>query len=67
MDIEQLISIFVNTGAMIACLIYFMFSAKKETEKTTQAIEKNNELINELKELIKDMSRKDGEKYDENH
>ena len=68
MDIEQLISIFVNNGAMIACLIYFMFSAKKETEKTTQAIEKNNELINELKELIKDMSRiKDGEKYDENH
>ena len=52
MDIEQLISIFVNNGAMIACLIYFMFSAKKETEKTTQAIENRQEIIAAVSAVI---------------
>lgn len=48
MQIEQLISIFVNNGAMIACLIYFMTVNNKNMDK-------NNELLQELKEMIEKM------------
>lgn len=48
MEIQEMVSLFVNNGAMIACLIYFMVVNKKQSDKT-------NDLISELKDVIEEL------------
>lgn len=45
MNIEEIVSILLNSGTSVGCLIYFMWFNAKHTEK-------NNEILNELKALI---------------
>lgn len=45
---EETINILANYGAMGICLVYFMFITNKTLEKTNEAINNNNMLIQKL-------------------
>lgn len=45
---EEIISILANYGALGVCLAYFMYTTNKTLEKTNEAINNNNKLIQRL-------------------
>lgn len=56
MDIEQIVSVLVNNGAAIGCLIYFMVYNSKEQEKTQEILSNLEKSINELTVIVKLLS-----------
>lgn len=56
MDIEQIVSVLVNNGAAIGCLIYFMVYNSKEQEKTQEILNNLEKSINELTVIVKLLS-----------
>lgn len=56
MDIEQIISVLVNNGAAIGCLIYFMVYNSKQQEKTQEILNNLEKSINELTVIVKLLS-----------
>lgn len=45
---EQIVTTLANYGAMGICLLYFMYITNKTLEKTNEAINNNNMLIQKL-------------------
>lgn len=56
MDIEQIVSVLVNNGAAIGCLIYFMVYNSKKQEQTQEILSNLEKSINELTVIVKLLS-----------
>lgn len=54
-----MVSLFVNNGAMIACLIYFMVVNQKNMNQQNDLLQKLKDVIEELKYMIKENREND--------
>lgn len=55
MEIENILSIILNYGAIGGCLVYFLLKDKKNEDKAIQKQEETNRLIDELKDTITEL------------
>lgn len=58
MEISELVSLFVNNGAMIACLIYFMYVNQKNIKEQNDLLQRLKDVIEELKFVCKENREK---------
>lgn len=55
MDIEQVVTLLLNYGALGGCLIYFILKDKNTQEKALEKQEETNKLIESLKDCINEL------------
>ena len=54
-NIENVVTLLLNYGALGGCLVYFIFKDKQNQEKALEKQEETNKLIESLKDTITEL------------